>query len=286
MCNRWPILAETGAGRLAGMFAAAGDDERAVMLPYLTAGIPDKESSVAMFEAMEAADGFEVGIPYADPLMDGPVIAAAGRASIAGGMTVAGAIDIVREVAATTGKPVIAMTYTNPVLRYGIDEFVAAIAEAGAAGLIIADLPVEEAAPYLDATRRHGIGMALFVAPTTSAERLATIAAEEPAFLYGVATLGVTGERGELAETAADLAERVRSVTGIPLVLGVGISTPQQAAAAGALADGVIVGSALVRRVVEAATPQEAAAAIATTVGELAAAVRGRNPLSNLNNEN
>jgi tryptophan synthase alpha chain len=267
-------MGETGAERLASMFAAACAEGRAALLPYLTAGIPDRDSSVAMFEAMEAADGFEVGIPYADPLMDGPVIAAAGRRSIAGGMTVAGAIDIVREVAAETGKPVIVMTYTNPVLRYGIDEFVAAIAAAGAAGLIIADLPVEEADPYLEAARQHGIGMTLFVAPTTSRERLATIAGKRPAFLYGVATLGVTGERQELAGTAAALAAAVRSATGVPLVLGVGISTPRQAAAAGAIADGVIVGSALVRTVVEAASPSEAAAALGRAVGDLAAALK------------
>jgi tryptophan synthase alpha chain len=267
-------MGETGAERLASMFATARAEGRAVLLPFLTAGIPDRDSSVAMFEAMEAADGFEVGIPYADPLMDGPVIAAAGRRSIAGGMTVAGAIDIVGEVAAETGKPVIVMTYTNPVLRYGVDEFAAAIAAAGAAGLIIADLPVEEAEGYLDAARRHGVGMALFVAPTTSRERLAAIAGQQPAFLYGVATLGVTGERKELADTAATLAAAVRSATGVPLVLGVGISTPRQAAAAGAIADGVIVGSALVRTVVEAESPQQAAAALGTAVDDLAAALK------------
>jgi tryptophan synthase alpha chain len=267
-------MGETGAERLASMFATARTEGRAVLLPFLTAGIPDRDSSVAMFEAMEAADGFEVGIPYADPLMDGPVIAAAGRRSIAGGMTVAVAIDIVGEVAAETGKPVIVMTYTNPVLRYGVDEFVAAIAAAGAAGLIIADLPVEEAEGYLDAARRHGVGMALFVAPTTSRERLAAIAEQQPAFLYGVATLGVTGERTELADTAPALAAAVRSATGVPLVLGVGISTPRQAAAVGAIADGVIVGSALVRTVVEAESPQQAAAALGTAVDDLAAALK------------
>jgi tryptophan synthase alpha chain len=267
-------MGETGAERLASMFAAARSEGRAVLLPYLTAGIPDRDSSVAMFEAMEAADGFEVGIPYADPLMDGPIIAAAGRRSIAGGMTVAGAIDIVGEVATDTGKPVIVMTYTNPVLRYGVDDFAAAIAAAGAAGLIIADLPVEEAEPYLDAARRHNVGMALFVAPTTSRERLEKIADERPAFLYGVATLGVTGERRELADTAEVLAAAVRSVTAVPLVLGVGISTPRQAAAAGAIADGVIVGSALVRIVVEAESPQQAAAALGTAVDDLAAALK------------
>ena len=229
-----------------------------------------------MFEAMEAADGFEVGIPYADPLMDGPVIADAGRRSIEAGMTVRRAIGLVEEVAARTGKPAIVMTYTNPVLRYGADEFTAAIARAGAAGLIMADLPFEEAAPYLEAAQRHGVGMALFVAPTTSAERLGRIAAARPAFLYGVATLGVTGERESLATAAAALADRVRAATEVPLVLGVGISTAAQASAAGAIADGVIVGSALVRTVMEVSSPEQAAEALRQAVGALAAALRSR----------
>ena len=267
-------MAETGAERLGSMFTTAGGEGRAALLPFMTAGIPDRASSPSMFEAMEAADGFELGIPYADPLMDGPVIAAAGRASIARGMTAQGAVELVGEVAAVTGKPIIVMTYTNPVLSVGIDAFLEKIATVGASGLIVADLPVEEAGPYLEAARRHGVGMALFVAPTTSEERLAKIAAEEPIFLYGVATLGVTGERDELAATAASLAGRVRSVADVPLVLGVGISTPDQAAAAGAIADGVIVGSALVRTVMDAETSGEAASALRAAVAALTEAMR------------
>ena len=268
-------MPETGIERLAAMFAEAGADGRAVLLPYMTAGIPDGETSASIFEAMASADGFELGIPYADPLMDGPVIAAAGRESIALGMTVRRAIELVEEVATGTGKPVIVMTYTNPVLSFGVDDFLGAISAAGAAGLIVADLPVEEAGPYLEAARGHGIGMALFVAPTTTEARLASIAAEAPAFLYGIATLGVTGERAHLAATATALAERVRAVTEVPLVLGVGISTPEQAAAAGAVADGVIVGSALVRTVTEASSSGEAALAVSQAVDALAAALRG-----------
>lgn len=247
---------------------------RPALLPYLTAGIPDSATSVSLFEAMESADGFEVGIPYADPLMDGPVIAAAGRFAIGAGMSVRGAIGIIEAVANKTGKPVIAMTYTNPILRFGIDGFLSEISAAGASGFIVADLPVEEASPYLDGARRHGLGMALFVAPTTTPDRLARIAERQPAFLYGVATLGVTGERDQLAETAPLLTGRVRASTDIPLVLGVGISTPEQAAAAGALADGVIVGSAIVRTVMEAASPKAAAAAVKQQVDDLAAAMR------------
>ena len=141
--------------------------------------------------------------------------------------------------------------------------------------MIIADLPVEEATPFLEGGRRRDVGMALFVAPTTTDERLERIVAAQPAFLYGVARLGVTGEQSELAATAGELAQRVRAATDLPLVLGVGISTPDQASEAGAVADGVIVGSALVRRVLEAEDPERAAEALGAAVDELAAAMRG-----------
>ncbi len=267
-------MADSGTERMRSMFAAAAEQSRAALLPFMTAGIPDPESSLAMFQAMTAADGFEVGIPYADPLMDGPVTASAGRRAIDLGMTIDAGLELVHQVAATTGKPVIVMTYANPVLQYGIDRFVDAIVAGGAVGMIIADLPVEEAAPFLEGGRRRGVGMALFVAPTTTDERLERIVAAQPAFLYGVARLGVTGEQSELAATAGELAQRVRAVTDLPLVLGVGISTPDQAAEAGAVADGVIVGSALVRRVLEAEDPEQAAETLGAAVDELAAAMR------------
>ncbi len=267
-------MADSGTDRLATMFSAAAAEGRSALLPFMTAGIPDPTSSASMFEAMTAADGFELGIPYADPLMDGPVIASAGRRAIEAGVTIDSALELVERVVATTGKPVIVMTYTNPVLQYGIDHFVAAIAAGGAVGMIVADLPVEEATPFLEAARQGDVGMALFVAPTTTDERLQQIADAQPAFLYGVARLGVTGEQGELAATAGELARRVREVTDLPLVLGVGISTPDQAAEAGTIADGVIVGSALVRRVLEAEDPEQAAEALGGAVDELAAALR------------
>ncbi len=267
-------MADSGTERLRSIFAAAAEQSRAVLLPFMTAGIPDPESSLAMFQAMTAADGFEVGIPYADPLMDGPVTASAGRRAIDLGMTIDAGLELVHQVAATTGKPVIVMTYANPVLQYGIDRFVDAIVAGGGVGMIIADLPVEEAAPFLEEGRRRGVGMVLFVAPTTTDERLERIVAAQPAFLYGVARLGVTGEQSELSATAGELAQRVRAVTDLPLVLGVGISTPDQAAEAGAVADGVIVGSALVRRVLEAEDPEQAAETLGAAVDELAAAMR------------
>ena len=264
-------MTDTGAVRLRRLFETVRAENRAALLPYLTVGLPDAESSVSMFEAMSeaGADGFEIGIPYADPLMDGPVIAEAGKRSLAGGMTIATALEITAEVVASTGKPVLLMTYTNPVLHYGVERFARAAADVGAAGLIIADLPIEEADPVLAAAQDAGLGMALFAAPTTTDERLAAIAAADPSFIYAVASLGVTGERAEGSTVGQELASRIRSISDVPTVAGVGISTPAQAAAAATTADGVIVGSALVRRVLEANSPDDAANALGAAVSDL-----------------
>jgi tryptophan synthase alpha chain len=266
-----------GAARLATMFTTARAEGRSLLLPYLTAGLPDAETSVDLFVAMAeaGADGFEIGIPYADPLMDGPVIQEAGARALAAGMTVDRALDIVSAVTAATGKPCLVMTYVNPVLHRGLDAFCEAVATAGGVGLILADLPADEAVPFLDAARRAGLGMALFAAPTTDDARLATIGSLEPAFIYAVAELGVTGERAASSDRLATLSARVRAVTGASLVAGVGISTPAQAAAAAEVADGVIVGSALVRRVLAASDVMTAEAELRTAVGDLAQALRG-----------
>jgi tryptophan synthase alpha chain len=270
-------MSERGIERLGRLFDSVRSQRRAALLPYLTAGLPDADTSVLLFEAMAAAgaDGFEIGIPYSDPLMDGPVIAEAGARSLAAGTTMATAFDIARRVAASTGRPILLMTYTNPVLHYGVEAFARDAGASGVSGLIVADLPVEESDPFLAATERAGLGMALFAAPTTSEARLKLIAAARPAFIYGVASLGVTGERSSLSDRGRILADRIRAVTDVPLVMGVGISTPEQASAAAPNADGIIVGSALVRRVLDAADRDSAVSSVALAVGALAAAVRG-----------
>ncbi len=268
-------MTDTGSDRLRTLFETVRAEDRAAHRPYLTGGSPDAASSVAMCEAMSdsGADGFEIGIPYADPLMDGPVIAEAASRSLASGMTITLALEITERVVASTGKPVLLMTYTNPILYYGVERFALAAADSGAAGLIIADLPVEEANPFLSATRAVGLGMALFAAPTTTDERLSAIADADPSFIYAVASLGVTGERVEGSILGQGLAARIRAISDVPIVAGVGISTPEQAAAAARTADGVIVGSALVRRVLEADTPKAAATALSTAVADLRKAV-------------
>ncbi len=267
-------MADRGIDRLEEMFDRTRRSGRAAFLPYMTAGLPDLATSIDLFAAMAdaGADGFEVGIPYADPLMDGPVVQAAGARALAAGVDVDRALGVVERVVSRTGKPTIVMTYVNPVLRHGIDAFVGRLADAGASGLIVADLPEDEAEPFLQAADTVGIGMVLFAAPTTTDARLARIAAARPAFIYGIAELGVTGERSTASSRAAGLAGRVRKATDVPLVLGVGITTPAHVAAAARVADGVIVGSALVRRVLDAPEPLDAVRTVRQAVAELAAA--------------
>jgi tryptophan synthase alpha chain len=257
---------------LAGLFATAAAEGRAVLMPYMMAGLPEPGASPDLFAAMAdaGADAFEVGIPYSDPLMDGPVIQRAGSAALAAGTTLAEGLRITAAVKERTGLPCIVMTYSNPVMHAGPAAFATRLAEAGADAVIVADLPVDEAAPVSSAVEAAGMGLVLFAAPTTSDERLRKVAEADPPFVYGIAEMGVTGERATASRRAAGLAARVRAVTDVPLVLGVGISTPEAARAAASIADGVIIGSALVRRVLEAGEAGRAA----RSLGEAVAAFR------------
>ncbi len=265
-----------GRAALTAMFASARSEGRAVLLPYLTAGLPDPDSSVEIFAAMAAAgaDGFEIGIPYSDPLMDGPTIMEAGERALKRGMTVDRSLDVVRSVVERTGVPVLVMTYVNPVLHRGIDAFFGAAADAGAAGVILADLPVDEAVPFVDAATRQGLGMVLFVAPTTTAGRLEKVVAADPAFVYAIAEVGVTGERDRASVNTASLAASLRERSDVPVVFGVGIASPDQARQAAADGDGVIVGTAIVRRVLDADSARAAIEELTPFVRDLASAVR------------
>lgn len=245
--------------------------DHTALLPFLTAGLPTPDSSPGLFKAMAeaGADAFEVGIPYSDPLMDGPVIQEASTRALAAGTTLERALAIVEQVVDATGVPCLAMTYANVVFRTGPERFCAALAKAGGSGVIVPDMPVEEAGPVRRAAEESGLGLVLFVAPTSSEARIRAVADLDPVFIYGVAELGVTGERTSVSERASELAGRIREVTDVPLVLGVGISTPEQAAAAGDIADGIIVGSALVRRVLEAPDTETAATSLKEAVTAL-----------------
>jgi tryptophan synthase alpha chain len=266
----------TGRERIREAFATARAGDRALLMPYLTAGLPRPDVSAGLFVTMAeaGADAFEIGIPYSDPLMDGPTVHEAGLRALAAGATFQSSLDTVQEVTDRTGKPVLVMTYANPILRRGVDEFCRRVALAGASGLIVADLPVDESASFSDAATDAGLGLALFAAPTTDGERLARIVSADPVFVYAVARLGVTGEQLGGESQLATLAGRIRERTDLPIVAGVGIADVAMAKAAAAVADGVIVGSALVRRVLDAEDDAEARASLATGVAELAAVMR------------
>lgn len=259
-------------------FETARSEGRAALFPYMMCGVPDQDATVGLFEAMAGAgaDGFEVGIPYADPLMDGPVIQAAGMRAIEGGMTLRGGIALTARIVEATGLPCAVMTYVNPVLRLGPHRFAEEAAAAGASAVIIADLPVDESDEIGAALRSAGIGLVQFAAPTTTDARLDRVVASARPFVYGIAEMGVTGERDGSTSRAAELTARIRKRSDVPVVLGVGISGPEQARDAAAIADGVIVGTALVRRVVEAGGAAAARAAVAELTRELAEAVRRR----------
>ena len=257
----------SGVERLAGAFANSG--KRAALMPYLMAGFPTLEESVRIGEACvrAGADVIELGMPYSDPLADGPVIHAAATAALAAGANVAGVLEVARALSASV--PVVLMCYANMVFAPGVDAFVERLARTGACGLIVPDLPDGEAPEVHEACERHGLALVPLVAPTTTPERLASIGAGARGFLYAVSVVGTTGERVSLPEAFAEVLARARACTSVPVALGFGIATPEQARqAADAGADGVIVGTRLVRAAEES---EDSAAAVGALVAELAA---------------
>jgi tryptophan synthase alpha chain len=217
-------------------------------VPYVTGGLDDVDAELLRGLADAGADAIEVGIPFSDPVMDGGVIQEASRIALEAGTRPIDVLATVKEAALDI--PVALMTYFNPVLRRGVEVFLQEAADAGVAGAIVPDLPVDEAGGFARACRDAGVAPVLLAAPGSSAGRLRAIADAAGGFVYCVATYGVTGEREALAGTAAEVVEALRPLTDLPLLVGVGIGTPQQAAEACRFADGVIVGSALVRHLV------------------------------------
>jgi tryptophan synthase alpha chain len=260
-------LETSGIERLAGAFAHSG--KRAALMPYVMGGFPTLEESLRIGQACvrAGADVIELGMPYSDPLADGPVIHAAGTRALAAGANVAGVLEVARGLSQSV--PVALMCYANMVFAPGVDAFVERLARTGACGMIVPDLPQGEAPEVLDACDEHGIALIPLLAPTTTPERLAAIGAQARGFLYTVSVVGTTGERGALAADLAQIVGRAKASTHVPVAIGFGIGTPEQAlAAAEAGADGVIVGTRLVRAADEADDPAEAVGAV---VGELAA---------------
>lgn len=248
---------------------------RAALIGYLPVGYPDVPGSVAAMLAMleSGVDIVEVGVPYSDPLMDGPVIQHAAEHALAGGTRVD---DVFTATAAIreAGAPALVMTYWNLVLRRGVERFAADLAEYGASGLITPDLIPDEAGEWVAASDRHGLDRVFLVAPSSTQERLTSVAAACRGFVYAASTMGVTGARDHVGSAAEVLVRHTREVTDLPVCVGLGVSTGDQAAEVARFADGVIVGSALVRCLVDAATPDEGLDRIRVLTTELARGVR------------
>jgi tryptophan synthase alpha chain len=252
--------------RIAQAFAASG--KRAALMPYLMGGHPDLATSRACLEAAidAGADLIELGIPFSDPLADGPVIHEAGTIALRAGVRPGDVLALCKEISERV--PVLLMVYANVVLSHGGDDFARRAAAAGAAGLIVPDLPHEEAANVRDACKAGGLALIPLVAPTTRDELLAEIGREASGFVYAVSLVGTTGERGELPPGLKELVERIRAATSVPVAVGFGISTGEQARVVGELADGVIVGSRVVR-----AAGEGGAEGVSEVVADLAAAL-------------
>jgi tryptophan synthase alpha chain len=247
---------------------------RKLLVPYVTGGLGTAWLDVVRAVADAGADAIEIGIPFSDPVMDGRIIQEASRRAIEIGATPAGIIADVAKV--DIGIPLVVMTYYNPVQHYGHERFAASLTASGIDGAILPDLPLDElvggragddgVAPgsWADAADNAGVETVLLAALTTPEDRLAAICARSRGFVYGVSLLGVTGERAKLSEGALEMGRRLKAATDKPVLLGVGLSTPEQAVAASQAADGVIVGSALVRRLLEGGGPEQAGALVAS----------------------
>ncbi|HWJ43411.1 MAG TPA: tryptophan synthase subunit alpha [Solirubrobacterales bacterium] len=254
----------------------ARDEGRAALMPYMMAGYPDRETGLAVAAAYvdSGADLIELGVPFSDPLADGPTIHAAATVALEAGATLATALEVCRSVADRV--PVVFMAYSNMVLAHGGAAGFAKLASAaGAAGAIVPDLPLEEAAEVRDSFAAEGLALVPLLAPTTPAGRRRRICDAAQGFVYVVSTVGTTGERAEVPPAVADLVEATRADARTPVAVGFGIGTPAQAAQVGEIADGVIVGSRLVRAAGEAGSSQAAADAVGSFLSETRVALAG-----------
>jgi tryptophan synthase alpha chain len=256
-------------------FARARAEDRAALIGYLPSGFPTQAQGIALAAAMVAAgvDVVEVGLPYSDPLMDGPTIQAAVQQALAAGSTLAGVLATVEAVAAT-GAPTLVMSYWNPIERIGVESFAGRLRDAGGVGVITPDLTPEEAGDWVAATGAADLDRVFLVAPSSSDERIAAVAGITSGFVYAASLMGVTGARASVGSGARELVARVRAVTDLPVAVGLGVSTGEQAAEVASYADGVIVGSAFIARILAAPDHAAALAAVRELAAELAAGVR------------
>jgi tryptophan synthase alpha chain len=261
--------------RLTEVLAPVSDENRAALIGYLPAGFPSLDGSIAAMRAMVegGCDAVEVGLPYSDPAMDGPVIQAAADRALALGITTPDVIKAAGAVA-DTGAAALVMTYWNPIEKYGVDRFARELRAAGGSGVITPDLIPEEAGPWIAATDAHDLGRVFLVAPSSTDDRIDLTARASTGFVYASAVMGVTGARDQVGSAAAALVARTRKATDRPICVGLGVSTGDQAAEVAEYADGVIVGSAFVRRLLDAKDQARGVAAVRELAAELADGIR------------
>ncbi|TWP33569.1 tryptophan synthase subunit alpha [Leekyejoonella antrihumi] len=256
--------------RVSEVLRATKAEGRAALIGYLPVGFPSVGESIDAMTAMVEAgvDIVEIGMPYSDPLMDGPVIQTAATRALAAGVHIRDVFTAARAVT-KAGAAAVIMTYWNPVLRYGVDRFAADLVDSGASGLITPDLVPDEAQDWIAASDKHDLDRIFLVAPSSTPDRLVSTTAATRGFVYAASLMGVTGARESVGEQAAILVERTRAVTGLPICVGLGVSTPEQAEQVASFADGVIVGSVLVRQLLDRTDPQDGLSRIRELAGAL-----------------
>ena len=243
-----------GAGRLAETFARIRGNGSPGLVTYITAGDPDLPRTEGILRALDraGADVLEVGVPFSDPLADGPVIQRATERALASGTTLSGVLSMVTRLRADLSAPIVIFSYANPILRLGAERFADEAKAAGVDGVLVLDLPIEEAAEFRALLGDRGIDTILLLSPTTTDDRLRRAAALGSGFLYAISRLGVTGARDAIADGAEDIVRRIRTVSPLPIALGFGISKPEHVREVGRWADAAVVGSALVSVIAEA----------------------------------
>ncbi|MEA5564912.1 tryptophan synthase subunit alpha [Anabaena sp. UHCC 0399] len=261
---------------IADRFQTLKRNQECALIPFITAGDPDLATTAAALKILDSsgADFIELGVPYSDPLADGPVIQAAATRALQKGTKLEAVLEMLQATTPSLQAPIILFTYYNPILHRGIDKFLEQIAAAGVAGLVVPDLPLEEAAGLLKPASERGIDLTLLIAPTSSVDRIEAISQASQGFIYLVSVTGVTGMRSQMEIRASDLLPEIRRFTDKPIGVGFGISQPEQATQVKAWgADAIIVGSAFVQRLAEG-TPEQGLSAIAQFCQNLKAAIK------------
>lgn len=264
---------------LTELFGRTRAEGRAALIGYLPAGFPTVAGAIEAMHAMVdgGVDAIEVGLPYSDPLLDGPTIQEAVDLALKAGVTTTDVLDTVRAVS-TTGVPTMVMSYWNPIERFGVQRFARELASAGGVGVITADITPEEAGAWIAASEPEGLARIFLVAPSSTTDRIAITADAASGFVYAAAVMGVTGARLEVGSAARELVERTRKATSLPICVGLGVSTGRQAAEIAEFADGVIVGSAFVRALLDAPTPAEGIERVRALAVDLRSGVAGGGP--------